>query len=219
MKRVPLAVSILFAVACGSPREAVVAQAPVDPPVVTLPSDAGVLAAPPPAPPTSAPASSGEYLDLLRPIDAVEPTPEREKVVRKAAFEHLRELADPRAGDGLVAYLEKKPRPRWRTEAAITLAELGDLRAVPHLAWRLEQDPLKLYDEKIDPELRRDDHERVVAARVLADLLLIHEGRREEIGKAAEASVLAWTKGKPQPHANALLVQVAANIVNHIEQC
>ena len=57
--------------------------------------------------------------------------------------------------------LETKPEPRWRTEAALRLAEIGDVRAAPTLAWRMEQDPLKLYSAGVDDELRRDDSERV----------------------------------------------------------
>jgi HEAT repeat protein len=173
-----------------------------DPPLVIAPLDAGInLASVTPSLPSPA---TSEYLDLLRAIDTVEPTPDREKVAHKAAFDQLRELADPRAADGLAAYLEEKPKPRWRTQAAISLGEIGDLRAVPHLAWRLEQDPLKLYDPKSDPELRQDDRERIDAARVLADLVVLHPDKQEEIGRAAEPAIFAWLKETPQPHANAM---------------
>jgi HEAT repeat protein len=200
--------SILVAVACGSPPEPAVAR-PVDPPLVIAPIDAGVVAAPA-APENKAPAATSEYLELLRGIDGVEPTPDQEKVARKGAFEKLRELGDPRAADALAAYLDKNPKPRWRTEAAITLAELGDLRAVPHLAWRLGQDPLKLYDAKSDPELRQDDQQRIVAARMLADLATLRPDKQEEIGRAAEPAIFAWVKSKPQPHANAMRVLALA---------
>jgi hypothetical protein len=211
VKRAALAVpilSLLVAVACGAPPEPAVAPRPAEPPLVIAPIDAGldVVAAAAPAKP---PAAASEYLDLLRDIDSVDATG-RETFVRKAAFEKLRELADPRAADGLAAYLERAPKPRWRTEAALTLAELGDLRAAPHLAWRLAQDPSKLYDAKSDPELRADDHERVVAARLLGDLLVLYPDKREELGRAAERAVLAWVKGKPQPHANAMRVLALA---------
>jgi HEAT repeat protein len=197
---VPL-LSILLVVACGSPPEPVVARAP-DPPLVIAPIDAGAVVAPVPA--ATPPAATSEYLELLRAIDAVEPSAEREKVGRRAAFAQLRELADPRAADGLAAYLERNPKPRWRTDAALTLAQLGDLRAVPHLAWRLEQDPAKLYDPNADSELRLDDHERVAAARALADLVQLHPDKQEEIGRTAERAVFAWLKSRPNPHASAM---------------
>ena len=50
------------------------------------------------------------------------------------------------------------------------LAEIGDVRAAEVLGWRMQQDPLKLYNDVDWPELRRDDNERVFAARMLADL-------------------------------------------------
>src|SRR5262249_20772807 len=76
-------------------------------------------------------------------------------------FEMLRSLEDPRAGDLLAQYIETNPPPRWKTEAALRMAEIGDLRAVPTLSWRMKQDPLTLYNKDLDPEYRQDDNERV----------------------------------------------------------
>jgi hypothetical protein len=125
----------------------------------------------------------------------------------RKAFADLRKLSDPRAADVLVRFLEKPGSPiapRWKTQAGLALGELGDVRAVATLAWRLKQDPLKLYDRDKDPDLRMDDNERVVSARYIADLLRLYPERKDEIAKAAEDGLLAWVTDKPQPHANGL---------------
>src|SRR5690606_13986876 len=94
----------------------------------------------------------------------------------------------------------------WETEAALRMAEAGDLRAVPYLAARMRLDPLKVYSETNDYErmARRDDNARVVAARMLADLAILHPEAHEQIRREAEDAVIAWLHEKPQPHANGL---------------
>ena len=83
--------------------------------------------------------------------------------------------------------------PHWKTEAALRLAEIGDLRAVPTLAWRMKQDPLKLYNERRRARADgRDDNERVVAARMLADLAHPAPGQAPTIRAQAEDGVLFW---------------------------
>jgi len=129
---------------------------------------------------------------------------DREKFQTKQLFDMMRELEDPRGGDSLAEYLKTEPKPHWKTEAALRMAEIGDLRAVPTLAWRMKQDPLKIYDKEKDPEYRLDDNERVVAARMLADLAVLYPEKREEIRKEAYESVMFWLTDKPQPHANGL---------------
>jgi len=131
-------------------------------------------------------------------------TTEREKHQNKVLFDMMRELEDPRAGELLTQYIATNPKPHWKTEAAFRLAEVGDMRAVPTLAWRMRQDPLKLYNKNEDPELMRDDNERVVAARYLADLAVLYPDKRPELLAQAEDAVLFWATDKPQPHANAL---------------
>jgi HEAT repeat protein len=137
-------------------------------------------------------------------------SPEREKFQTKQIFDMLRELEDPRGGDPLSAYIATNPKPHWKTEAALRLAEIGDVRAVPTLAWRMTQDPLKLYNDIDDPELRRDDNERVVGARMLADLAILHPEATAGMLVQAEGPVMEWITGKPQPHANGLRFLVAA---------
>ncbi len=139
-------------------------------------------------------------------------TYEREKHQNKVIFDMIRELEDPRGGDALLEYLNtQNPKPHWRTEAALRMAEIGDVRAVPHLAWRMTQDPLKIYSKADDPELMMDDNERVVSARMLADLAVLYPEKRDEILRGAEDAVLFWATDKPQPHANALRFLAAAH--------
>ncbi|MCL2448340.1 MAG: HEAT repeat domain-containing protein [Polyangiaceae bacterium] len=129
-----------------------------------------------------------------------------EKFQTKQIFDMLKELEDPRGGDALYAYIESNPKPHWKYEAAMRMAEIGDIRAADVLGWRMEQDPLKLYNDIDWPELRRDDNERVFAARMLADLAVLHPEKRDYLLKRAEPGVLYWVDPdvKPQPHANGM---------------
>jgi hypothetical protein len=131
---------------------------------------------------------------------------ETEKFQTKQLFDMLRELQDPRGGDALYAYIATNPKPHWRFEAAMRMAEIGDVRAAEVLGWRMQQDPLKLYNDVDWPELRRDDNERVYGARHLADLAVIHPEKRDYLLKTAEPGVLYWVDpaNKPQPHANGM---------------
>ncbi len=145
----------------------------------------------------------------LRTVDKTKP--DAEKFQTKLLFDMLRALEDPRAGDLLVSYIESEPHPHWKTEAALRLAEIGDVRAVPALAWRMKQDPLTLYKAEADGEYRRDDNERVVASRMLADLALLYPEKRGMIRDQAYEGVHGWLTGKPQPHANGLRFLAAAD--------
>jgi HEAT repeat protein len=131
-------------------------------------------------------------------------TAEHEKFQTKQLFDMMRELEDPRGADALVQYIATNPKPHWKVEAALRLAEVGDVRAVPTLAWRMRQDPLKIYNAVDDPEYRQDDNERVVGARMLADLAVLNPDKLPQIRSEAEDAVLFWVTDKPQPHANGL---------------
>jgi HEAT repeat protein len=133
-------------------------------------------------------------------------TVESEKFQTKQLFDMMRELQDPRGGDALYAYIQSNPTPHWKFEAAMRLAEIGDVRAAEVIGWRMMQDPLKLYNDVDWPELRRDDNERVYGARHLADLAVIHPEKRDYLLKTAEPGVLYWVdpENKPQPHANGM---------------
>jgi HEAT repeat protein len=133
-------------------------------------------------------------------------TAESEKFQTKQLFDMMHELQDPRGADALYAYIQTNPKPHWKVEAAMRMAEIGDVRAAEVLGWRMQQDPLKLYNDIDWPELRRDDNERVYGARHLADLAVIHPDKRDYLLKTAEPGVLYWVdpENKPQPHANGM---------------
>ena len=152
----------------------------------------------------------GEGLVLA--LDSVK-TDSEEKIwfQTKQIFEMLRELADPRAGDAIVRWVDaKKPPLHWLGEAGDRLAEIGDIRGAKYLGDRMRADPTKLYQQSKFWEadegghLSRTDLPRVVATRMLADLAVMHPEAKAQLKDAAEAAVLAWAKDKPQPHANAL---------------
>lgn len=134
-----------------------------------------------------------------------------EKFQTKLIFDMLKTLEDPRGGDLLAQYIESTQSPHWKTEAALRLAEVGDLRGVPTLGWRMKQDPLALYNKDLDPEYRQDDNERVVSARMLADLAVLYPDKRAEIRAASYDGVYHWIVDKPQPHANGLRYMAASD--------
>lgn len=134
-------------------------------------------------------------------------TPEREWNQTKIIFEKLKDLADPRAGDLLLQYIESKPSRHWLTEAAMRLAEVGDPRAVPYLAERMRFETVKLYGSSDLDEVKalaRDDAERVIGTRMLADLAVLHPDKLAVFRQQAEDAVMDWITGMPQPHANGL---------------
>src|SRR6188768_2558872 len=125
---------------------------------------------------------------------------------KKQIFDMIDKLNDPRGGNALYAFLESKPHMHFQTRAAVALSQIGDIRGVPTLAKRLRMDPLKLYTDQNDWEmmLKRDDNERVVAARMIADLAILHPEKRELIAEQAEDGVIFWIHEMPSPHANGL---------------
>ncbi|MBI5535307.1 MAG: HEAT repeat domain-containing protein [Deltaproteobacteria bacterium] len=140
-------------------------------------------------------------------------TPEREWNQTKIIFEKLKDLQDPRAADLLVQYIETKPFIHWKTEAAMRLAEVGDPRAVPYLADRMKYDTVKIYGNSDLDEMKalaRDDNERVIGARMLADLAVLHPDKRPVFLEQAEDAVMGWMLGMPRPHANGLRFLAAA---------
>jgi HEAT repeat protein len=125
---------------------------------------------------------------------------------KKQIFDMIDKLNDPKGGNALYAYLESKPHMHFQTRAAVALSQIGDIRGVPTLAKRLRMDPLKLYTDQNDWEmmLKRDDNERVVAARMIADLAILHPDKRQVIAEQAEDGVIFWIHELPSPHANGL---------------
>ena len=143
---------------------------------------------------------------LVMALEANDSDVEKAWFQTKVIFDLIRQLADPRCGDALLKFLETKPNIHWQTEAATAMAEVGDIRGVPTLAKRLRMDPLKIYSDQYDHEqlLKRDDQERVVAARMIADLAALYPDKREQIRTDAEDAIIFWIHELPSPHANGL---------------
>jgi HEAT repeat protein len=125
---------------------------------------------------------------------------------KKQIFDMIDRLGDPRGGNALYAYLQSKPHIHFQTRAAIALASIGDLRSVPTLAKRLRMFPLDIYSDRHDWEmlLKRDDNERVVAARMLAELAIMYPEQRSSIARQAEDALIFWIHDMPSPHANGI---------------
>lgn len=181
------------------------------PPPATL----AVPTAKPPPPPAHRVAKPATDLSLparlVADLEAAQSIPARDArwAKEKALVVRLRRLADPRAADALAGYLSRHPdwkrsgeRVHFQTEAAVALAELGDLRALPVLAARLRLDPRQVYVDDGGPEamLRRDDEERVVAARLIADMATLHPEALGKVRAVAEQPVFQWITSLPSPH-------------------
>lgn len=156
---------------------------------------------------------------LMLALDTVDEDVKRGWYQTKQIFDMVRELSDPRGGDVLLKYINQNPHIHWQTEAAFAMAEIGDVRAVPTLAKRLRMDPLKIYSDQYDHEmlLKRDDNERVISARHIADLAVLHPDKVEDIAVQAEDAVMFWVHELPSPHANGLRALAAMNSTKDIE--
>lgn len=128
-------------------------------------------------------------------------------------------LNDPSGANALHDYIQSKPHIHYQWRAAVALAAIGDIRAVPTLAKRLRMDPLKIYSDQRDweMELKRDDNERVVAARMIADLAMLHPDKRPLIAEQAEDAVIFWIHELPSPHANGLRALAAMESTKDLE--
>jgi HEAT repeat protein len=135
------------------------------------------------------------------------------------AFKKGQGLNDPAGADALYKYIETNPHIHLQTHAALALAAIGDVRAVPTLAKRLRMDPLKIYSDQVDWEmaLKRTDDERVEAARMIADLSMIHPDKRAQIAEQAEDAVIFWLHERTQPHANGLRALAAMGSTKDID--
>ncbi|MFO0564453.1 MAG: HEAT repeat domain-containing protein [Polyangiaceae bacterium] len=157
---------------------------------------------------------------LILALDSNDSDVEKSWFQTKVIFDLARELADPRCGEAMTKFIETKPHIHWQTEAATAMAEVGDVRSVPTLARRLRMDPLKIYSDQYDHEqlLKRDDQERVVAARMIADLAVLYPDKREFIRKESEDAVMFWIHEMPSPHANGLRALAAMESTKDIQQ-
>ncbi len=138
---------------------------------------------------------------------------------KKQIFGLVDELNDPRAGNALYEYLQVEKHIHYQTRAAMALAQIGDARAVPMLAKRLRMDPLKIYSDQYDWEmaLKRDDKERVAAARMIADLAVLHPDKTEQMREQAEDAIIFWIHEMPAPHANGLRALAAMGSTKDID--
>ncbi len=174
--------------------------------------------------------SRAKYLDALRDgigaqglvlaLDSI--TKESEKSAwyqTRQIFELLDKLNDPRVGQWLMPFLETKPHIHWQTRAATTMARVGDPRSVPTLAKRLRMDPLKIYSDQYDweMEIKRDDQERVIGSRMIADLAQLNPGKRDEMRQQAEDALIFWIHEMPSPHANGMRALAALGSTKDIE--
>jgi HEAT repeat protein len=121
-------------------------------------------------------------------------------------FNFIRKLSDPRGGDALLTYIGSNPHIHWATFAGFAMAEVGDVRAVPMLAKRLRMDEQKIYSDETDYEMmvKRNNNERVVAARMIADLASMYPDKRADIRDQSEDAIIFWIHELPSPHANGL---------------
>ncbi|MBW2454176.1 MAG: HEAT repeat domain-containing protein, partial [Deltaproteobacteria bacterium] len=126
-------------------------------------------------------------------------------------FDILHLVADPRAGDAIVEWVDRaKPHKHWETEAGIALAEIGDIRGAKYMGMRMGTQNKDIYvKEKFwqadaGGHMTRTDRPRVVSARMLADLAVVHPDKGEQLRAWAEDPVIKWSTDMPQPHANGL---------------
>jgi HEAT repeat protein len=130
----------------------------------------------------------------------------------KQLFDMLHTLADPRAGDAIVEWVEKnKPHTHWETEAGIALAEIGDVRGAKYIGKRMGIENSEIYQKEkfwqadAGGHLTKTDRPRVVGARMLADLAkIVPKDQIPQLKEYAEKPVIKWLTDKPQPHANGL---------------
>ena len=203
---------VLAGCAPAAPKPASLAPAAVIPPPVATP-----------APPKPATAPLSPPAERVADLEAAESISNRDVrwFKQKKIVGRIRALADPRGADPLAGYLSRHPDwkrsgegAHFQTEVAFALAELSDLRALPVLSDRLGLAPLTLYADDNGPEamLRRDDHERVVAARLIADLAELHPEALAQIRASAEQPVFSWITSIPSPHANGMRALAAMQV-------
>jgi HEAT repeat protein len=138
---------------------------------------------------------------------------------RKEILGLIDELNDPRAADALYEYLQTEQDIHWRYRVARAMAQVGDARSIPELAKRLRMDPAKVYSDEYDweMELKRDDKERVEAARMIADVVRLHPDKAEQFRAQAEDAIIFWMHEMPSPHANALRALAAMGSTKDVE--
>jgi HEAT repeat protein len=160
----------------------------------------------------------GEGLVLA--LDTVVKEPEATNWFQtKQLFDMLGILADPRAGDSLIAWVERsKPHAHWRAEAGIRLVEIGDIRGAKYIAERMGLEGKDIYvQEKFwqadaGGHLLKGDLQRIVGMRMLADLPVMFADKKPELAEVASEPVMKWLTNRPQPHANGLRFLAQADV-------
>ncbi len=150
-------------------------------------------------------------IGLVLALDTVEKEPEATNWFQmRQLFDMMHLLADPRIGDALVEWVDtNKPFVHWETEAGIVLAEVGDKRGAKYIGKRMVMENKDIYvKEKFwqadkGGHMSRNDLPRIVGARMLADLAVLHPND-PEIREWAEGYVIEWLTSMPEPHANGL---------------
>lgn len=207
-RRMGVSLAAWALLSCGAaPQPRAPAPVPaVNLPVAPKPTTAGASEAARPAPGTR---------ELVKELASAEQIADAERrwFSAKKVLASIRALADPRGADALAAFIQSEAgwpgdpeRVHRRTQAAFALAELGDLRALPVLAARLDLDPENVYREDApgQAELRRTDTERVAAARLIGDLAVLHPEALAAIRQGSTAQLARWLDAAPAPHGNGL---------------
>ncbi|MBI4703769.1 MAG: hypothetical protein HY744_21885 [Deltaproteobacteria bacterium] len=166
--------------------------------------------------------SRKKFLDALRDgiggvglvlaLDTVDQESEQRQWFQyRQLFKLIELLADPRAGDALLAWVERvKPHQHWRTEVGLRLAEIGDARGAAYIGERMPIEAKDLYTKQKfwqadeGGHLLGTDRQRIIGGRMLADLAKMLSDKRPGLLAAAEEPVIKWLTARPQPHANGL---------------
>ena len=151
---------------------------------------------------------------LVLALDAVPSEPEeRQWFQYQQAFRMMAELADPRIADPLSSWLARNASHlplHWQTEAALRLAEVGDVRGAEVLGRRMEAESADLYDRSkpwqtdAGGHLTRGDGQRVTAARRLGELAIMKPDQSQHLGAVAGEPVLRWLQSRVLPQADGL---------------
>lgn len=215
----------------AEPSSPVVASATTPPPRASVaapaPAEAASIA-PAPTGPREEPPTQQELKELrnrlggaalVAELERLPSDPGRAFAFHKRVFDLVRDFNDPGAANALADFLKRKQHPYFETRAAMALAGLGDLRAVPFLAHRLRLDPLKVYgDVDWEMSLKRDDGERVVSARLIADLAWLHPEARATMLEQSEDALWFWLNEQPSPHANGLRALTQLKSTKHLKE-
>jgi hypothetical protein len=151
---------------------------------------------------------------LVLALDAVASEPEERRWFQyQQTFRLMGELADPRIADPLSHWLGRNAAHlplHWQTEAALRLAEVGDVRGVEVLGRRMGAESAELYDRAkpwqtdAGGHLTRGDGQRGAAARRLGELAVMKPDQSQHLGAVAGGPVLEWLQSRVLPQADGL---------------